>query len=57
MIEKLTELLTHLKAVLQTAKSRTGNEEVLQTKIAELEHERTAALELIDQMQKELQKF
>ena len=57
MIEKLTELLTQLKAVLQTAKSRNGNEEVLKTKIDELEHERTAALELIDQMQKELQKF
>ena len=57
MIEKLTALLTQLKAVLQTAKSRTGNEEVLQTKIDELEYEKTAALELIDQMQKELQKF
>ena len=57
MIEKLTELLSQLKAVLQTAKNRNGNEEVLKTKIDELEHEKTAALELINQMQKELQKF
>ena len=57
MIEKLTELLSQLKAVLQTAKNRNGNEEVLKTKIDELEHEKTAALELIKEMQEELQKF
>ena len=57
IIEKLTELLSQLKAVLQTAKNRNGNEEVLKTKIDELEHEKTAALELIKEMQEELQKF
>ena len=36
MIEKLTELLSQLKAVLQTPKNRNGNEEVLKTKIDEL---------------------
>ena len=57
MIEKLTELLAQLKTVLQTVKHHSGNEEVLKTKIDELEHEKTAALELINQMQKELKKF
>jgi len=57
MIEKLTELLTQLKAVLQTVTIRNKNEEVLQKKLVELEQEKTAALELINQMSKELHKF
>jgi len=50
MIEKLTELLTQLKAVLQTVTIRNKNEEVLQKKLVELEQEKTAALELINQI-------
>ena len=57
MIEKLTELLAQLKAVLQIRKNYSKNEEVLQKKLDELETEKTAALELINQMSKELQKF
>ena len=57
MIEKLTELLTQLKVVLQSVKSNRGKEEVLQKQLDELEQEKTAALELINQMQKELKKF
>lgn len=57
MLEKLTELLAQLKAVLQTVTIRNKNEEVLQKKLVELEQEKTAALELINQMSKELHKF
>jgi len=57
MIEKLTELVIQLKAILQVGKTRAANEEILQKKLDELETEKTAALELINQMQKELQKF
>jgi len=57
MIEKLTELLSQLKSMLQTRKNSSENEEVLQKKLDDLETEKTAALEIIDQMQKELQKF
>lgn len=56
MIEKLTELLTQVKALMQTMKKSNQVDEDLQIKVEALEKEKTAALDLVDEILAELKK-
>ena len=56
MIEKLTELLTQVKALMQTMKKSNQVDEDLQIKVESLEKENTAALDLVDEILAELKK-
>ena len=56
MIEKLTELLTQVKALMQTMKNSNQVDEDLQIKVEALEKEKTAALDLVDEILAELKK-
>ena len=56
MIEKLTELLTQVKALMQTMKRGNQADEDLQIKLEALEKEKTAALDLVDEILAELKK-
>ena len=56
MIEKLTELLTQVKALMQTLKKSNQVDEDLQIKVEALEKEKTAALDLVDEILAELKK-